>query len=324
PEKSSGWFKSAGSKLGALRKLYAYFRLHRPDVVHAFLPAASIMGILPAHFARVPVFIGSRRSLAADYRRGRVLGSIADSLSLKFSHTNLGNSLAVTESMISGGSPRARSQTIHNGVDTMRFHPGALQAWRATMGWDDSNIVFGMVANFHPYKRHIDFVDAAALILRNYPQARFLIVGANYGTQKTVLDKVNELGLDSQIRYFANAPDPEEIFAGIDVLVSASETEGFSNVLLEAMAAGKPVIATKVGGNAEIVVPGETGFLVPAYSPEAIAGACEELIKNPRLRCELGSKGRKIVVKQFSLETMVRSHEQLYLRLAAESSHKSS
>ena len=321
-EESSEWFKSIGSKMRALRKLYSHFKLHHPDVVHAFLPAASILGILPARLAGVPVFIGSRRSLVADYRRGRMLESIADSLAFKLSHTNLGNSVAVTEAMVSDGCPRTRSLTIYNGVDTKRFHPNVFQTWRTAMGWDDSNVVFGIVANFYSYKRHIDFVKAAALVLQKRPQARFVMVGADYGTQRGALNEVNKFGLGSKIRHIDNVPHPEEIFAGIDALVCTSETEGFSNVLLEAMATGKPVIATEVGGNAEIVAPGETGFLVPAYSPEAIAGACEELIDNQELCHKLGTQGRKRIVKQFSLETMVGSHERLYLRLVGESCHK--
>jgi len=320
---SSQWSKNIGSKMNALRKLYSYFSLYHPDVVHAFLPAPSILGILPARLAGVPAFIGSRRSLVADYRRGRVLASLADSLAFKLSHANLGNSFAVTEAMISSGSPDDRTLTIYNGVDTERFHPNVLQTWRAEMGWDDSHLVFGIVANFYPYKRHIDFVRAAALLLEKRAEARFVMVGAEYGTQRVVLDEIQKLGLASRIRHIENVP-PEEVFAGIDVLVCTSETEGFSNVLLEAMATGKPVIATKVGGNVEIVIPGKTGLLVPVRSPQALAGACEELIANQGLRRQLATQGRKRVIEHFSLDAMVHSHEQLYLRLFARSCQKTS
>jgi glycosyltransferase involved in cell wall biosynthesis len=108
---------------------------------------------------------------------------------------------------------------------------------------------------------------------------------------------------------------PEKIFAALDVYVCASESEGFSNVILEAMACGKPVIATKVGGNPEAVDEGVTGFLVPYGSPQAIAEAAVQLLQDPAQRHSMGAMGRRRVEREFSLERMVRLHEELYLRL---------
>jgi L-malate glycosyltransferase len=318
PQESSKWLSGVLPWAKAMRKVHSQFVAQRPDIVHAFLAGPSILGVIPARLARVPVFIGSRRSTVAIYRRGRRLAALADTLALRLAHLNLGNSSAVSGEMISlGGCPPHKVKTIYNGVDTLRFHPGGSQAWRAGLGWDDSHVVFGMVANFYTYKRHIDFVKAAALILKRHPQARFVMVGADYGQKETIAADVTRLGLTSTIRILDSDPFPEKIFSGIDVLVSTSETEGFSNVLLEAMACGKPVIATDVGGNPELVQEGVTGFLVPPASPPAIAQAAERLLIDREKRLAMGICGRRRVEQHFSLERMVRSHEQMYLRLLA-------
>lgn len=320
PQESSKWLPGLFLWAKAIRKIHSQFLEWRPDVVHAFLPGPSILGVIPARLARVPLFIGSRRSLVEDYRRGRSLATLADVLAFRLAHLNLGNSSAVSEEMIlSGGCPRNKCQTIYNGVDTVHLHPGASRTWRTAMGWNDTHVVFGMVANFYAYKRHMDFVKAATLVLKNHAQARFVMVGADYGQKEIIGNEVSRLDLSSKIQILNSDPFPERILSGIDVLVCTSETEGFSNVLLEAMACGKPVIATDVGGNPEIVLHRKTGFLVPPYSPEAVAHVAEELISNPGLRLDLGLQARNRVVEHFSLQTMVHSHEQLYLHRTVES-----
>ena len=319
PQESSKWLRSALPWAKAMRKIHAQFAARRPDIVHAFLPGPSLLGVIPARLSEVPVFIGSRHSLVADYRRGRPLAVLADTLALRLAHLNLGNSSAVSEELISlGKCPPNKSHTICNGVDTLRFHPGSSRAWRTGQGWDDTHVVFGMVANFHVYKRHIDFVKAAALILKHGPQARFLMVGADYGQKEIITSEVARLGLSSKIRLWDSDPRPEKIFSAMDVLVCPSATEGSPNVVLEAMACGKPVIATNVGGNPELVQEGETGFLVPRGSPQSIADAADKLLLAPERRIAMGNRGRLRVEQQFSLERMVRSHERLYLRLLAE------
>jgi L-malate glycosyltransferase len=323
PQKSSKWINGLASWPHAIGKIYARCKEWSPDIVHAFLAGPSILGVLPARLAGVPVFIGSRRSLVTDYRRGRSFASFADTLALKLAHLNLANSAAVSKEMISLGScPPAKCKAIYNGVDTDRFKPGLSRAWRGAMGWDDTHVVFAMVANFYRYKRHIDFARAAALISKKHPEARFVMAGGDYGSKTDVVNEVAELGLGDKIQILDSVSTPEYIFAAIDILVSTSETEGLSNVLLEAMACGKPVIATQTGGNPEIVFDGETGFLVPIGSPEALAQSAGKLINDPTLRHKFGAQARKRIVDEFSLYTMVHSHEELYRQMTFESQQK--
>jgi glycosyltransferase involved in cell wall biosynthesis len=313
------WLGRSLSLAGAVWRTRAQLVKWRTHVVHAMLPASSIVGGAAARLARVPVLVGSRPCLVSLYRSGNRVVSLADKMAFRMAHVNLGNSIAVSREMIAlGGCPPEKCHTIHNGVDTRRFHPGISQYWRAEMGWNNQNVVFGMVANFRAYKRHIDLVEAADMIGQRFPEARFILAGADFGSQRSVMARVRELGLEDKVRVVESDSSPEKILAALDVYVCASESEGFSNVILEAMACGKPVIATNVGGNPEAVKDGITGFLVPYGSPQAIAGAASMLLNDPAQRRSMGTMGRRRVEQEFSLERMVRLHEQLYLQLFSE------
>jgi glycosyltransferase involved in cell wall biosynthesis len=313
------WLQRTPALFKAVWKTQAQLRAWRPHVVHALLPAASIIGAAAARMARVPVFLGSRPCLTEAYRWQGGMLALADQAALRIACSNISNSLATRADLIAaGGCPPHKCLTIYNGVDTSRFYPGLPRSWRASMGWDDRNIVFGLIANFRRYKRQDDFVRAAALILKKYPEARFLLMGADYGTREVVQQQIWDSQLEAKVRIVAADPAPEKQFAAMDIYVCTSESEGLSNVLLEAMSCGKPVIATEVGGNPEVVVDGQTGFLVPCGQPEAIAQAAGRLIADPGLRLAMGRCGRLRVERQFSLERMVRDHEELYLRLLAE------
>jgi glycosyltransferase involved in cell wall biosynthesis len=286
------------------------------DIVHGFLPGPSILGAAAARWARVPVIIGSRRSLATHYRRGSRLAGWADTAAFHMAGFNLGNSQAVSRQMVEiAGCPAAKCGTIPNGVDLQRFRPDLSRALRRQLGWTQQEVVLGMVANFRPCKRHRDFVQAAAGIAQLHPQARFLMAGADSGSKQSVVQQIKDLGLADVVRVLDGVANPENVFAALDVYVCTSESEGFSNVLLEAMACGLPVIATRVGGNPEAVRDGETGFLVPPHQPEAVAEAAGRLLRDLPLQRTMGHCGRLRVEQEFSLQRMVRRHQELYLDL---------
>jgi glycosyltransferase involved in cell wall biosynthesis len=296
------------------RKQLIHWRSH---IVHAMLPGPSIIGGVAARLAGVPVFIGSRPCLTHLYRSGGIV-ALADKMAFHIATMNLANSLAVGKDMVAvGGCPPRKCRTIYNGVDTQRFHPYLSRSWRTKMGWTNENVVFGVVANFHAYKRHQDLVQVAATITRHHPGARFVMVGEDYGSRAAVLQQIGDLGLKERVFVVDADPSPEKIYAAIDVYVCTSESEGFSNAILEAMACGLPVIATDVGGNAEAVSNGITGLLVPCASLGALANAITAVLQDQERRHSLGLKGRERVEQEFSLDRMISSHEQLYLQLTA-------
>ena len=303
-----GW-KTAG----AVARLTAHLRRAEPDVLHAFLPVSFVLAAPAARLARVPLLVGSRRSLAACYRNERLLAGV-DRVATRMCDFVIGNSRAVTAELVQlDGVPAERTATIYNGVDSDRFQPGD-KSFRHAQGWTDDNVVFGIVANFLPYKRHVDFIRAAGLIAAKAPQARFVMAGEDRGILPELRRQIADAGLESRFVIIPGTSEPEQLYPALDAYICTSETEGFSNVLLEAAACGLPLVATEIGGNPEIVVPGENGCLVPVAQPEQVAEAALALASNPDLRRRMGARSRKIVEQRFSPENMVRQHELLYER----------
>lgn len=300
----------------AIQRTAKQLRRWHIQVVHAQLPAACILAGFAARSARVPVFIANRLSMMGLYRKKTRVGSWLDQLTIRLADFNLGNSDAVTRELIfEGKCPPEKCGTIHNGVDVSKFHPANPRTFRSIAGWNNDHVVFGIIANFSAVKRHVDFVRSAEIIARSHPEARFLMVGADYGQRSQICHEIEQRGLTSIFHVADSTPNPADIFSALDVYVSTSSSEGFSNVLLEAMASGKPVIATDTGGNPEAVVHGQTGLLVPVASPTSIAQASKQLLQDPMLRQRMGSQGRTRVVENFSLSAMARKNEQLYLNL---------
>jgi len=202
-----------------------------------------------------------------------------------------------------------------NGVDTARFHPDLPTSFKQEMGWRNDEIVLGMIANFRPCKRHCDFLQAAVILLSKHPHLRFVMMGAESGTRAQIQKSISELEIQDRVFVIDSRPDPENILAALDIYVCTSESEGLSNVVLEALACGKPVIATRVGGNPELVVHGDNGLLVPVRSPNAVAAAADTLLSQTSTRLSMGARARSLVESKFSLQRMVVEHEQLYSSL---------
>ncbi len=312
------WLGRGVRFIRAIQASAVRLRLWNSDVVHAFLPGPSILGGMAAKLAKVPVVIGSRHSLVSLYRHGGGLASLADRLAFYLADTSIAPSEAVAEEMIRlGGCPGEKCRTLYNGVDTERFHPGLARTWRSDMGWNDEHVIFAMIANFRPCKGHSDFVAAAALIAGRHPEARFVMAGADQGLMPETMRLVRDSRLAPKTILLDSHPEPEKILAAIDVCICASTSEAFGLVIAEAMACGRPVIATDVGGIPEVVDDGATGFLVPARSPQAIADAAEKLF-NRDLRDRMGLRGRARVENLFSLTRAVAGHEKLYTELYTE------
>ena len=263
--------------------------------------------------------IASRRSLVDCYRPNGRLAAFADVIATRTADFVLGNSQAIIQEVINlDRVPALKTQVIYNGVDTERFSASNKPGLRRQFGWSDEHIVFGMVANFAYYKRHVDLVRAAALIHASIPHARFLMVGEDRGEMPTVRKAIAEAGLEPFTSIVPGTKTPEMAFATMDVYVCTSETEGFSNVLLEAMATGLPVIATDVGGNREAVAEGVNGKLVPAHAPAIIAQVALELTGSPERMRQFSLSSRSRAEELFSLKKMVQAHEDLYMELVSQ------
>jgi glycosyltransferase involved in cell wall biosynthesis len=199
---------------------------------------------------------------------------------------------------------------MHNGVDVNEFTPSE------RMPGQTINPVIGTVANLYPNKDLPNFLRMAAYVLNKWPCARFRIVG--YGTELNSLKNLAaDLGIANQVEFAGACNSIADEYKRFDIFVLSSVHEGFANVIIEAMASGIPVIATNVGAASETIVEGKSGFLAPSRNPDALAARVNALLEYPDLRKSMGDFGRQIAVRKFSLESMVKRYELLYLELVS-------
>jgi len=175
--------------------------------------------------------------------------------------------------------------------------------------------VVGIIANLHPIKGHKVFLTAAASVLQTYPQTVFLIVGRDIGIKSELEAFAQELHIRDAVMFTGERDDIPEILSILDIQVSSSFSESFSNVILEGMAAGKPVVATEVGGTPELVVPEQTGLLVPAGNPQCLAEAMMRLLGDQALRVQMGHAGRRRIELLFRIEQTVQQLEGFYQQI---------
>ena len=188
---------------------------------------------------------------------------------------------------------------------------------RAEWGIKDDEVLIGMAGRVTRWKGQSVFVQAAKLIAERHPQVKFAAVGGVFDTEKFYMDRfrkeVRDAGLENRLTINDFRADMPDVFAALDIFVLPSILpEPFGLVVIEAMASGKPVIATAPGGPSETVVDGETGFLVPPSDASAIAKALEELLADPQKRISMGEAGRRRAREVFSLPRYVAEFEELY------------
>ena len=298
----------------ALWRLLRLIRHLRPHVVHAYLPLVTLMGALAGRIHRIPLVVTSKRGLGTHQERYAFLRPM-DLLANRLSHRITVNSQAVWNDMIQRDHiDPSKLCLIHNGIDPSPFQEaaGARGRMRQSLGVKPGDRVMIMIANFIPYKGHIDFVQAAALVVRPYPDIQCLLVGEDRGTESEVARAVEALGLTACFRYLGQRRDIPQLLAGSDLSILTSHEEGFSNVILESMAAGLPVVATRVGGNQEAVEDGVTGWLVPPGDPAALAHKIIDLLSDPARAKDWGDAGKRRVEALFSMNRMVEAHIAMY------------
>jgi glycosyltransferase involved in cell wall biosynthesis len=172
-----------------------------------------------------------------------------------------------------------------------------------------------------PQKRHDVFLKAARIVSATAPGARFALVGD--GPLRSYLENLSqELGIASKVSFFGEQREVGAYISAFDIAILTSEAEGCSNSVLEAMALAKPVVATDVGGNRELVSHGESGFLVPAGDAEAIAQAILYLVRNSEVARAMGHRARERVITRFSVERMVQQYQTLYEQTLGEKAGK--
>ena len=205
---------------------------------------------------------------------------------------------------------------IPNGISLADFalDKGIRKIWRTREGFEDGHLLYVYVARLSPQKDPFCLLHAFAIAVSQNDNLRLLIVGDG-PLRSDVEERVKALGLNNYVRFLGVRTDIPEILAAVDVFVLSSRWEGNPLSVMEAMAAGKPVIATAVGGVPELVKDGISGILVPPQNPEALAKAMIQLAQNSSLRQKMGEAARQYAMEYFSVERMAKEYERLYTKL---------
>jgi glycosyltransferase involved in cell wall biosynthesis len=214
-----------------------------------------------------------------------------------------------------------RVVVIHNGIDlgmaSGEDRGDQLAELRERHGLDGEDLIVGMVANFNrPIKGARYFVEAMPQILAAVPRARFLFLGGG-NEEGPLRARVAELGVSAAVVFAGFQTQVELYYELMDISVLTSLSEGLSMTLLESMSHGLPVVATRVGGNPELVTDGETGWLVPAKDVGAFASRVIALLQDPALRRKMGAAGRRVVQERFDITDTSRAYEELYASILA-------
>lgn len=305
--------------LAVLKILYGIWkaiRKERPDIVHAYLYWANVIGGTLGRLAGAPVVITSRRSLGL-FKNGKPHYQWVENLVNAWTDAVTVNSRGVQEDVLARERfVRRKLHLIYNGVEWERFSnppPAELASHlRSELLIPPGVPVIGCVANLIHYKGHSDLLQATAQVLRVVPEARLVLVGRDGGVRGSLEEQAAALGIQDRVIFTGSRQDVSSLVHLFDVQVLASHEEGFSNVVLEAMAAERPLVVTRVGGNPEAVLNGETGTVVAPRQPEHLAAAILEYLQDRTAARAVGQRARERVINHFSVESMMTRLTSLY------------
>jgi glycosyltransferase involved in cell wall biosynthesis len=299
--------------LRSVADLPAYFRLVRllrrekPLILHTHSSKDSWLGALAGKRAQVPAIVRTRHvSIPVRAHRLNPVYRLPDRVIV--------TAAATREHLVHRCRiPPERVVTVPTGVDLNRFGPGLSgRGFRQEFRLDDRTPLVGIVAQLRGSKGHDQFIEAARQIVGRNPAVRFFIVGDGLW-RKLVEEKIGAEGMREYVTMTGYREDIPNVMAALDVLVIAStRTDGIPQAGLQAMAAGRPVVGTNVGGIPEVIRNGETGILVEPGDARALAEAVESLLDDPGRRETLGKTGTRMVRERHSLEAMLDALEHLY------------
>jgi glycosyltransferase involved in cell wall biosynthesis len=295
----------------AWRPLLKMLRRDRIDVLHAHLFGSNAWASVLGRIARVPVVIAHEHMWA--YNGGGLRPLIDRELIARLADTFIAVSEQGRRSMIEVERiPAERVVVIANGIPEMAAGDGA--RIRDELGIPPGAPLVGSVGHLRAEKAYEVLIEAAGELRSERPQLRVLIVGE--GPERDTLERLSAtLGLGETVTLAGARDDIPDLLAALDLAVCCSDFEGGPLSVMEYMAAGLPVVATRVGGLPELVRDGETGVLVPARDPRALSRALAELLDDPVRRLELGTAGRELVLSEYGIDAWVESLERLYLSL---------
>jgi len=315
--------------LKAFSSIFRLLRRMKPHIVHTHTSKAGILGRLAAWMARVPTIIHTPHGHVFYGHFGRSLSRIflqMERLLGKITHHHIALTPEECNDYLSLRVAQPNNTSvIHSGVDLQRFSKGAKQRTekRKELGFSPHSLVVGYVGWLIPIKGVTYLVNAMAKIVEQHPKSLLVLVGKgdDKGEEEIKLkEQVERAGLADKVRFLGWRPDVDEIMGCFDIFVLPSLNEGMGRVLVEAMAAGLPIVASRVGGIPDLVKDGENGLLVPPADTSALEKAISSLLHDGARRKRMGKAGKKMC-GPYSAEAMVEQIDVLYTELLEKYSH---
>lgn len=291
------------------KAFFACLKDFRPDVLHSYMGTANNLAALAKIFMPSLRVVWGIRSSNMDYTRFGKLAFLDDkiqSLLSGFPDVIIANSQRGRDDAVQRRVREDRLLVIPNGIDTRAFHPDRALGLplRTRCGCGGEEILVGLVARLDPLKDHGTFLRAARIVAERDRDVRFVCVGGGQ-LRNELMELGRGLGLEEVIAWTGEMQDMPAVYNALDVLCLSSTTEGFPNVLGEAMACGVPCVSTDAGDAALIV--GDQGRVVPKSNPEKLAGAVLDMVS--AVRAKQGPATRERIVELFSLERMIDAAE---------------
>lgn len=304
---------------GALKRILREFQ---PDVVHTHSAKGGVLGRAAAAALGVPAIVhGVHGAPFYPYQNPivRELYRRCECWAAPRCHAFVSVADAMTDLMVEGGvDRREKFTTIYSGMETepfLRAHEYRAQV-RRELGYADEHLVVGKIARLFHLKGHDDVIAAAGQLVARHPIVRFLFVG-NGILRESLQQRIEREGLSPYFQFTGLVP-PEQIprlIGGMDVIVHTSLREGLARVLPQALIAARPVVSYDIDGAREVVLPGQTGYLLPPRDVAALAAALDELLSDDDLRARLGQEGRRRFAEVFRHQHMTDQTRALYVRL---------
>ncbi|HEY6046622.1 MAG TPA: glycosyltransferase [Pyrinomonadaceae bacterium] len=295
-----------------VRSLARFLKENKIDVVHTHCFYTNIFGMMAAALARVPARVAYKGETDG-FRTAKQ--KWVERAAFRLAHRVVANSEAVRRQLINEGVPPAKVSVHYNGLDfeRVRIDSGLRREDAlALLGLPSNRRLVTIVANLrHPVKDHPMFLRAAARVRQAVPDAGFVIAGEGE-LMNGLRELAAQLGVEEDVFFIGRCERVAELLFASDVCVLSSRAEGFSNSILEYMAAARPVVVTDVGGAREAVVEGETGYIVPAGDEEGMAARIIDLLRDPQAAAVMGERGKRRVEERFSSPRHVANTLDLY------------
>ncbi len=306
--------------LSASFKLARYIKTFSPDIVQTWMYHADLLGgVVTRLISKAPVIWNCRRSdveISRTKKTTWMVMKLCAWLSYSVPKAIICNSSAAKESHKRLGYNTKRFEIIPNGFDTTVFRPDqeARAQIRRELNVGPTEMLIGMVARYDPIKDPENFLNAATELRKSCKQCTFLLCGEGFDSSNAELIKIIErLDLASHVRLLGERKDAEKIMAALNIFTLSSKSEGFPNVVGEAMACGIPCVVTDVGDCRTLI--GSSGIIVPIGSPVALAQGWEKIIVMSRPEQEaLGAAARVRIESFFSIQAITSRYEEFYRR----------